>query len=196
MVTSSFFQEDKGVSVLKRIEAVLFVASEGATATELAEAVGIDEKTVLAGLEALSVKYREGSHGIEVAFLGGAWHLCTVLDVADAVDSFREANERERIRLSKAALETLAVVAYNQPVTRSEIEDIRGVRCERVIETLLSHGLVRISGRKKSTGSPLLYRTTDSFLKVFGLGAISDLPTVSEIEELRSRREDYDGEAQ
>jgi segregation and condensation protein B len=118
------------------------------------------------------------------------------LDVADAVDSFREANERERIRLSKAALETLAVVAYNQPVTRSEIEDIRGVRCERVIETLLSHGLVRISGRKKSTGSPLLYRTTDSFLKVFGLGAISDLPTVSEIEELRSRREDDDGEAQ
>ncbi len=81
-------------------------------------------------------------------------------------------------------METLAVIAYNQPVTRSEIEEIRGVRCERVIETLLSHTLIRIAGRRKGTGSPLLYRTTDRFLETFGVLSISELPTLEELDEL------------
>ena len=72
-------------------------------------------------------------------------------------------------------------------MTRSEVESIRGVRCDRVIDTLLGYGLVRIAGRRKSTGSPLLYRTSTRFLEIFGLGAISDLPTVAELEDLRRR---------
>ena len=104
------------------------------------------------------------------------------------MDKFHAADESERVRLTRASLETLAVIAYSQPVTRSEIEAIRGVRCDRVIDTLLGYGLARIAGRRKSTGSPLLYRTTTKFLEIFGLGAISDLPTIDELEELRRHR--------
>lgn len=172
--------------LVKQVEAVLFVASEGALVDQIASAVGVDAERALYAVESLAKIYSDGSHGLEVVFLGGRWHICTTPDTSDSVGSFRENNERENIRLSKAALETLAVIAYNQPVTRSEVEDIRGVRCERVIDTLLTHGIIRISGRRKGTGSPLLYRTSEVFLKVFGLGAISDLPTVVEIEELRS----------
>ena len=110
--------------------------------------------------------------------------MATAEDVSELVSLFRESETTQKIRLSKAAVETLAVIAYNQPVTRSEIEEIRGVRCERVIETLLSHGMVRIAGRKKSTGSPLLYRTTDLFLETFGVLSISELPTLEELDEL------------
>lgn len=178
--------------LLKQVEAVLFVASDGASVDQIASSVGVNSDMVLTVIESLGRAYADGGHGLEVVFLGGRWHICTTPDTSDSVASFRESNERENIRLSKAALETLAVIAYNQPVTRSEVEEIRGVRCERVIDTLLTHGIIRISGRKKSTGSPLLYRTGEAFLKVFGLGAISDLPTVKEIEELRSGGEKVD----
>ncbi len=179
----------------RKVEAILFSASEGASSEQIAAAVGSSVDDAVAAIEDLSRIYSCGRHGIEVVFLGGAWYLCTIPEVFESVNSFRENSERDRIRLSKAALETLAVIAYNQPVTRSEVEDIRGVRCERVIDTLLNHGLIRISGRRKATGSPLLYRTGDSFLKVFGLGSISDLPTVAEIEELRSAGETVENEA-
>ena len=99
---------------------------------------------------------------------------------------FRDVSQRRHINLTKAAVETLAIVSYNQPVTRGEIEDMRGVRSEGVIERLLSYGLIRISGRKKASGSPLIYRTTPRFLEQFGLDAIADLPTLEEIEELAS----------
>ncbi len=184
MSVSTLKSPDK--DLIKHVEAVLFVASDGALIDQIASSVGVDSDRVLAAVESLAKIYSDGGHGLEVVFLGGRWHICTTPDTSDSVASFRESNERENIRLSKAALETLAVIAYNQPVTRSEVEEIRGVRCERVIDTLLTHGIIRISGRKKSTGSPLLYRTGEVFLRVFGLGAISDLPTVREIEELRS----------
>ena len=103
---------------------------------------------------------------------------------AEVLALFRDTSRRGRVRLSRAAVETLAVISYNQPVTRSEVEELRGVRSERVIETLLSHGLVRIAGRKKASGSPLLYRTTPRFLELFGLEAIADLPSLEELGEL------------
>ncbi len=168
----------------RQIQAVLFIASEGATISEIASSTGAPVSAVRRILEELSEHFAE-SHGMEVLELGGKWFMSTAADMSEVLERFHEADESERVRLSRASMETLAVVAYNQPVTRSEIEEIRGVRCDRVIETLLSHGLIRIAGRRKSTGSPLLYRTTDRFLQIFGLGAISDLPTVAEIEELR-----------
>ena len=105
-------------------------------------------------------------------------------DLADTVSHFRNTAQEQRVRLSKAALETLSVVAYNQPVTRSEVEEIRTVRSDRVIETLMKHGLVRIAGRKKSIGMPLLYRTTDRFLDLFGLESISALPRLEDLQDL------------
>jgi segregation and condensation protein B len=108
--------------------------------------------------------------------------MATAPDLDQLVADF-QGSAATQVRLSKAAIETLAVVAYNQPVTRSEMEEIRTVRCDRVIDTLLKHGLVRVAGRKKSVGNPLLYRTTDRFLELFGLDSISSLPTLEELQE-------------
>lgn len=186
---SSFLKESSNPVIVKRIEALLFVASDGITTEQLVSILGQNKGEVLKGIEVLKEHYRE-DHALDITYLAGAWFISTTPDIADVIEQFRRESEENRIRLSKAALETLAVIAYNQPVIRSEVEEIRGVRCERVIETLLNHGFIRIAGRRKSTGSPLLYRTTDVFLQTFGLGAISDLPTVEEIDELRSEREE------
>ena len=134
-----------------------------------------------AAIEELKNHYDAG-HGLVVQRVAGGWQMCSSSDVFETVSRFQE--DSQRVRLSKAAFESLAVVAYNQPVTRGEIEEIRGVRCDRVIETLLTVGLLRIAGRKKGSGSPLLYRTTDLFLREFGLDSISELPTLAELSEM------------
>ena len=126
----------------------------------------------------------EGGHGLVLRSVAGGWVLETNPHFAEVLALFRDTSRRGRVRLSRAAVETLAVISYNQPVTRSEVEELRGVRSERVIETLLSHGLVRIAGRKKASGSPLFYRTTPRFLELFGLEAIADLPSLEELGEL------------
>jgi len=169
----------------RSIEAVLFVASQPVGVKELASVAGVPEEEIKRALDEISARYRN-CHGLCLLNIAGGWTMATSPEQEEVVSMFRDVSLTQRIRLSKAALESLAVVAYAQPVTRSEIEEIRGVRCERVLETLLRHGLVRVAGRRKGSGTPLLYRTTDSFLSVFGLGAISDLPTLEEMQEIVS----------
>jgi segregation and condensation protein B len=120
--------------------------------------------------------------------------MATSPEQEEVVALFRDVALSQRIRISKAALETLAVIAYSQPATRSEIEDIRGVRSERVLDTLLRYGLIRVAGRRKGSGTPLLYRTTDSFLSLFGLASISDLPTLEELQDILLDDEESNGE--
>lgn len=172
------------------IEALLFVAVEPASTRELASAAGLSAAATEASLERLNGHYGQG-HGFCLLRVGGGWQLATSPAVEEAVASFRETAQSQRVRLSKAALESLSVVAYSQPVTRSEIEEIRGVRCDRVLDTLLRYGLIRIAGRKKGTGNPLLYRTTARFLDVFGLQSVSALPCLDDLEEVLG---DDDGE--
>ena len=93
-------------------------------------------------------------------------------------------------RLSQAALEVLAIIAYRQPVTRSEIDSIRGIKSERVIDGLIDKGLIEISGRSEGVGRPLIYATTKEFLKKFGFSSLNDLPEVPEYEEMRREREE------
>ena len=178
---SSSRQEEPENLLLRQIEAILFVASDGASVSEISLATGRPAASVRKALTQLSESYAL-SHGLEVVELGGKWFMTTADDLSETMDKFRAADESERVRLTRASLETLAVIAYSQPVTRSEIEAIRGVRCDRVIDTLLGYGLARIAGRRKSTGSPLLYRTTTKFLEFF------DLPTIDELEELKRHR--------
>jgi segregation and condensation protein B len=166
-----------------QIEAVLFLASSPVAEEELKAVFGLSGREISASLGELGEHLARG-HGLVLRAAAGGWVLETNPHFAEVLSLFRDTVRKRRVKLSKAAVETLAVVSYNQPVTRSEIEDIRGVRCERVIDRLLSHGLVRISGRKKTSGSPLLYRTTDRFLDLFGLEAVADLPTLAELEEL------------
>ncbi|HOO64470.1 MAG TPA: SMC-Scp complex subunit ScpB, partial [Synergistaceae bacterium] len=128
-------------------------------------------------------KHYQQEHGLRVVRLAGGWQVVTAPEHHDIVEKLRSQAGEEKLRISKAALETLAVIAYNQPVTRSEIEEIRNVRCDRVVDTLLRFGLVRIAGRRKGTGNPFLYRTTDFFLEIFGINSITDLPTLEELQE-------------
>ncbi|MCL2767844.1 MAG: SMC-Scp complex subunit ScpB [Synergistaceae bacterium] len=164
-----------------RIEAVLFVASTQVSERELSETLAVPTREISAALLELQEHLAKHAHGIELQNIAGAWQLVTNPHYAEIISLFRDVSERQRVRISKASVETLAIIAYNQPVTRSEVEEIRSVRSESVIETLLSHGLIKMAGRKKSVGSPWLYRTTDRFLEVFGLASMSELPSLEEI---------------
>ena len=184
---SSLSQKSVDTFVLRQIEAILFSAPDGASVQEIGQAIGKTTASVRKILTEMSGDYGT-THGMDILELGGKWFMATAPDMSGTLESFRKADESEHIRLTRASLETLAVIAYSQPVTRGEIESIRGVRCDRVIDTLLNYGLIRIAGRRKSTGSPLLYRTTPRFLEIFGLKGISDLPTVTELKELKNSK--------
>ncbi|HPE64674.1 MAG TPA: SMC-Scp complex subunit ScpB [Synergistales bacterium] len=183
-MTSSLPRFETLSSTAKIIEAILFAAPSPVSVNEMATLLSLSPSAVKSELEDLRSYLLRHEHGITVIESAGGWRMATAEDVSEIVGAFRETAIAQKIRLSKAAVETLAVIAYNQPVTRSEIEELRGVRCERVIETLLSHALIRIAGRRKATGSPLLYRTTDRFLETFGVLSISELPTLEELDEL------------
>lgn len=160
----------------------MFLTPEGLSAKEAAEALGCS--TQAAGRELRAYAAAVGAErGVQVVELAGRFTLVTPADLAPEIDAFRS-EKATPVRLSKAALETLAVVAYAQPVTRAEVEELRGVRSDRSLETLLDRGLIRVAGRRKSTGSPLLFRTTDTFLRAFGLGGIGELPSLAELEAL------------
>jgi len=178
------------LSVLSaQIEAVLFLAASPVPESELKNVLGVSGHELKDALEELGNHLAMG-HGLVLKSVADGWVLETNAHFAEVLSIFRDTAQRRRVRLSKASVETLSVIAYNQPVTRGEVEDLRGVRCERVIETLLTHGLIRISGRKKASGSPLLYRTTSRFLDIFGLEAIADLPTLEELNELGANPEE------
>ena len=176
-------EENNRMGLLERqLEAMLFVSPQPVSPQELAAYLGVSAKRVEEAVETIKKVLADG-HGLTIIFEAGGWQMVTAPDLRDTIESFASSVSLQRVRLSRAALETLSVIAYNQPVTRSEIEDIRSVRCDRVVDTLLKHGLVRVSGRKKSVGSPLLFRTTDRFLEIFGLANISSLPTLEELRE-------------
>jgi segregation and condensation protein B len=168
--------------LVRQIEALLFISAQPVSEKDLAAALGVSPAAVSRGIAKLKALCDEG-RGVTLLSLAGGWQMATAPDLESTVAEYQGTSAAQRVRLSKAALETLAVVAYNQPVTRGEMEEIRTVRCDRVIETLLKHGLVRVAGRKKSTGNPLLYRTTDRFLELFGLDSIASLPTLEELQD-------------
>lgn len=175
----------EGLSVLAaQLEAVLFLASSPVSEAELRGVFEVSGTELARAIEELEEHLKTG-HGLVLKAMAGGWVLGTNPHFAEVLSRFRDTAQRGRVRLSRAAVETAAIIAYNQPVTRSEVEELRGgFRSERVIETLLGHELIRIAGRKKASGSPLLYRTTPRFLEVFGLEAIADLPSLEELGEL------------
>lgn len=172
--------EGSDAILLKRqVEAILFVSPEPVKEGSLADVLGVSLREVRAAVSALADEL--SPRGVTLVKLAGGWQMTTAPDLIDAVEAFSGSLASTRVRLSKAAFETLAVIAYNQPVTRSEMEEIRTVRCDRVVDTLLRRGLVRVAGRKRSSGTPLLYRTTDRFLELFGLDSIASLPTLEDL---------------
>jgi segregation and condensation protein B len=127
-------------------------------------------------LESLSNDYVERRGALEVREIAGGWQLCTRPEFAPWIRNLFK--DRLTYRLSSSAMETLSIVAYKQPITRSEIEEIRGVEVTAVLDTLVERKLVRIAGRKETVGRPLLYATSPDFLRSFGLKRLEDLPSI------------------
>lgn len=161
--------EDRGL--VASLEAILFVADRPLSTAELAELAEISPRATEEALTALDEAL--AGRGLRLQRLEDAWQLTTAPEVADRV---RRYAERAEGRLSPAALEALAVVAYQQPVTRGEVERVRGVDSESVIRSLLHRRLIAEVGRRDSPGRPILYRTTFAFLERFGLNGLEQLP--------------------
>jgi segregation and condensation protein B len=164
------------------LEAILFVSNEPVTLDALAEALGEKSEEVTRQLEEIKTALDANLGGFTLEQTGGGWRFATRPE-HEAVLKKYFARKGES-RLSIAALETLAIVAYRQPITAPEISDIRGVNSTAVLRTLLERHLVRVAGRKEVVGSPFLYRTTREFLIHFGLNDIRDLPRLEEFGDL------------
>jgi segregation and condensation protein B len=162
------------------LEAALFSASRPVTLDELRRLdPDATAEEVEAGLRALRLRYDEGGHGIELAELADGWQILSRPELADQL-ALAHLVERPR-RLSTAAMETLAIVAYRQPVGRAEIEEIRGVAADGVLRLLQERGLVGVVGRGEGLGRPLLYGTTPIFLELLGLKSTAELPRLEEL---------------
>jgi segregation and condensation protein B len=156
-----------------RVEAVLFVAEKPVSRSELARVVGATPRQLDAALGEIRLAYEET--GLRLQHDGDEWQIVTAPEMAANVASYLGA---DRLRVSPASLETLAVIAYRQPITRAEVEAVRGVNCDQTIYTLMSRRLIEERGRKETPGRPILYGTTWEFLECFGLSSLEQLPTV------------------
>jgi len=164
------------------VEAMLFSSSDPITAKRLAAPIadtGIDTRGVRRLLKELGCEYDEAGRGFRIEEIAGGFQVLTRPEYAEYIAELRGGGGGGR--LSQAALETLAVVAYKQPVTRADIEAIRGVQAGPLLRALLQKGLVKISGRAEVIGRPLLYATTKRFLEHFGLKSLNELPKVEEL---------------
>lgn len=158
------------------LEAILLASPDPLTLKRIAEVMGLDEKDASILVEDLRKEYQQPGRGLYLQELAGGWVLTTRPEYAEWVEKLLQPKGKG---LSHAALETLAIIAYRQPVTRAEIEGVRGVKADRALETLMERKLVREVGRKEGPGRPMLYGTTREFLQYFGLKEISDLPPLS-----------------
>lgn len=165
----------------KIIEAILFVSGEPLQIGALAHALEVTEIEISEALEALESDYDYQRRGICLKRFGSHVQLSTRADYAPYIEKLLQPVQKQS--LSNAALETLAIVAYKQPVTKLEIEAVRGVKCDYSVQSLVNKGLIEEVGRKETLGRPILYGTTDSFLSHFGLRTLDDLPKPPEKEE-------------
>jgi segregation and condensation protein B len=163
------------------VEALLFLAEKPLTPEEVRAASGIELPRVRKAFDELSGEHREGVSGIVLHEVAGGWQLRSSPDVADHARRFLKVKPQ---RLTRAALETLAIIAYRQPVTRPEMEEIRGVDSGAVVKALLERKLIKILGKKEEPGRPILYGTTREFLEFFALKDLASLPTLREFHEL------------
>lgn len=166
-----------GLSLSARLEALLFVAPSSVTLGQLAAACEVSLPEAEKGLADLEERYRQG--GLRIQRHLGRLQLTTSSEVASIVERFL--GLEATTRLSRAALETLAMIAYQQPVTRPEIDVVRGVNSDGVLKSLLTKGLIQEVGRAERPGRPILYCTTPDFLQHFGLNTLEELPVLQEI---------------
>ncbi len=164
------------------VEALIFVADEPVTVRLLAEVLEEDRKSVEAAIEGLTSEYESRESGLQIREIAGGWQISTRTEFHDEVRRFLKT--RPSAKLSLASLETLAVIAYKQPVTVPEILEIRGVQSASAIKTLLDKRLIVAKGRKETVGRPMQYGTSKDFLIQFGLKDLTELPSIEDFEDL------------
>ncbi len=171
------------------IEALLFTMGRSVSIKDLAQVIGISEKEALAEARKLSNYYKEAGSGIRIVELENAFQMCAAQEMYDYINTLMQ--QPVKPVLTGVMLETLAIIAYRQPVTRAEIEQIRGVNCSHAVNRLLEYGLITEAGRLQAPGRPILLATTEEFLRAFGVSSAADLPDVmpEEMELLRSEAE-------
>jgi len=165
------------------LEAIIYAADEPASIDQISRALGVEKTEARAALDLLVASYSTDDRGIEVRKVAGGWKFYTKPQHHDVVRRFIKSLQPP-IRLTMPALETLAVIAYKQPATVPEINEIRGVNVGGVIKTLLEKRLITTAGRKAVIGRPILYRTSKQFLMRFGLSDLEELPSLKEFEQL------------
>jgi segregation and condensation protein B len=163
------------------VETLLFLAERPLTVEEIRQASGLEAERIEKALDQLSGHYREGPCGVVLHEVAGGWQLRSSPDNSAFARRFLKVKPQ---RLTRAALETLAIIAYRQPVTRPEVEEIRGVDCGAVVKALLDRKLLKILGKKEEPGRPILYGTSREFLEFFALKDLASLPTLREFHEL------------
>ncbi len=165
------------------VEALLFSSEVPLTTAKMREIIpGVTEKRIREIVSRLNRDYENAGRAFRIQEVAGGYQMFTLPEFAPYVEQLFQS--RQKSKLSQKALETLAIIAYKQPITRQEIEDIRGVNSDGIIRTLLARGLITIAGRAEAPGSPFLYKTTKTFLEYFGLNSLKDLPRLKEIDEL------------
>jgi segregation and condensation protein B len=180
-------QTDNSLNVAGALEALLLLAAEPVTEFELAHAVGVPESVVFATLAELVAFYSETGRGFELRQVGGGWRYYTREEYADLITQY--VMEGQQSKLSQAALETLAVVAYTQPISRARVSAVRGVNVDGVMRTLLARGLIEEAGLDHESGA-VLFATTNYFLERMGMKTLDDLPPLApqlpEVDELEA----------
>ena len=164
------------------IEALLFITDSPLSSDKIKHILDVKDADIPAIINELAQEHNNRNSGLQIQEVAGGFQLATRSEYGEWVRKLYK--DRITYRMSKSALETLSIIAYKQPVTRAEIEDIRGVDATGVLENLLERRLIRICGRKEVLGRPMLYGTSPEFLKLFGLKDLSDIP---DLEELASR---------
>ena len=172
------------------IEAILFASGDAISISRLANALNISSDEVEYALNELSEHYNSQNSGLTLLRINDKAQLCSRPDYADVIR--RAIENRKPPQLSPAALEVLTIIAYRQPITRQEIETIRGVKCDHAINKLLEYRLIEEVGRLDAIGRPLLFGTTEEFLRCFGVGSMEELPTIHpvKVENLRQEAEE------
>ena len=160
----------------KLVEAILFLKEEPVKAERIAEIISLSKAEAECIVKDLQEEFARSGRGLQIFEVAGGYQMGTLPELAPYLE--RMYSEEVAGNLSNAAMETLAIIAYKQPVTRMEIESIRGVKCEHVLDSLLKRKLIRIKGRKEGPGRPLIYCTTPDFLRYFGLKDLDELPAL------------------
>jgi segregation and condensation protein B len=162
------------------LEALLFVTAEPLEPKELKQITDMHEKDIKELLDEIAADYEERAGGILVGKVAGGYQMLSNVEHVDLIKRLKGKGRAQK--LSLAALEALAIIAYKQPITKAEVEDLRGVNSDGIVKSLLDKRLVKIVGKKEAPGKPLLYSTTREFLQYFGLNDLTELPTLKDME--------------